>query len=407
MKLRKRQSRENPDYNLPMTEPRVSEGEKIPPNVKAFAWASFLRDVASEMVYPLLPGFFSSVLKTGATFLGVTEGIAEATASLLKGLSGYWSDRVRKRKPMVLVGYGISAIATPIIGFANHWLIVLSVRFGDRVGKGIRTAPRDALIADSVKEKTRGKAFGLHRAADTAGAVVGPLVAWGLMWLTGDNYRLVFWLSLLPGAICFLILALFVKEIGVQRLKKGVRASMKELPLPFFTFLAIMGFFSLGNSSNTFLLLKAQAVGLAPALVPAIYALFNIVYAATAYPLGALSDRWGRRRLLVIGFLIYGAVYLLSALVGVSWAWWLIMPLYGLFYGATDGTERAMVADIVKDERLRGTAYGLYHMTVGILLLPASLLAGFLWDRVSPQAPFLIGGAVGVSSAIMLMFWKR
>jgi MFS family permease len=381
--------------------------EKIPANVKAFAWASFLRDVASEMVYPLLPGFFSAVLRTGATFLGITEGIAEATASLLKGLSGYWSDRVRKRKPLVLVGYGISALATPLIGFANHWWVVLSARFGDRVGKGIRTAPRDALIADSVNEKVRGKAFGLHRAADTAGAVVGPLVAWGLMWLTGNNYRLVFWLSFMPGALCVLILALFVKETGILRLKKSLRASFRELPVAFFTFLGIMGFFSLGNSSNTFLLLKAQANGVAPALVPALYALFNIVYAVTAYPLGALSDRLGRKRLLVIGFFIYGVVYLLAALVGVSWAWWLIMPLYGLFYGATDGTERAMVADIVKDERLRGTAYGLYHMTVGLLLLPASLLAGFLWDKVSPQAPFFIGGAVGVSAGIMLILWRR
>ncbi len=359
------------------------------------------------MVYPLLPGFFSAVLKTGATFLGITEGIAEATASLLKGLSGYWSDRVRKRKPIVLVGYGISALATPLIGFAHHWWVVLAARFGDRVGKGVRTAPRDALIADSVNENIRGKAFGLHRAADTAGAVIGPLIAWGLMWLSGNNYRLVFWLSLIPGLICVLILALFVKEISVARLKKGMRASLRDLPIPFFTFLAIMGFFSLGNSSNTFLLLKAQTAGLAPALVPAIYALFNIVYATTAYPLGALSDRWGRKRLLVIGFLIYGAVYLAAALTNIAWAWWLIMPLYGLFYGASDGAERAMVADIVKDERVRGTAYGLYHMTVGVLLLPASLLAGFLWDKVSPQAPFFIGGAVGVSAAIMLIFWRK
>jgi len=381
--------------------------EKIPPNVKAFAWASFLRDVASEMVYPLLPGFFSAVLRTGATFLGITEGIAETTASVLKGLSGYWSDRVRKRKPIVLLGYGISALATPLIGFAHHWWIVLAARFGDRVGKGIRTAPRDALIADSVDEKVRGKSFGLHRAADTAGAVVGPLLAWGLMWLTGNNYRLVFWLSLVPGALCVLILALFVKETGISRLKRGIKASLRELPVPFFTFLSIMGFFSLGNSSNTFLLLKAQTSGLAPALVPALYALFNIVYAITAYPLGALSDRWGRKRLLVMGFFIYGAVYILAALVNLAWAWWLIMPLYGLFYGATDGAERAMVADIVGDERLRGTAYGLYHMTVGVLLLPASLLAGFLWDMVSPEAPFLIGGAVGVSAGIMLVFWRR
>lgn len=381
--------------------------EKIPLNIKAFAWASFLRDVASEMVYPLLPGFFANVLRTGATFLGITEGIAEATASVLKGVSGYWSDRVKRRKPMVLLGYGISALTTPLIGFAYHWWVVLAARFGDRVGKGIRTAPRDALIADSVSENIRGKSFGLHRAADTAGAVVGPLLAWLLMWLTGNNYRLVFWLSLIPGVICVLVLVLFVKETGIARIKKGIRASLKELPIPFFTFLAIMGFFSLGNSSNTFLLLKAQASGVAPALVPALYALFNIVYAATAYPLGALSDRWGRRTLLIIGFLIYGAVYLLSALTGFAWAWWLILPLYGLFYGATDGVQRAMVADVVKDERLRGTAYGLYHMTVGVLLLPASLLAGFLWDKVSPQTPFFIGGAVGVSAAIMLIFWKR
>ena len=362
-----------------------------------------MRDVASEMVYPLLPGFFREVLKAGATSLGLVEGVAEATSSVLKGLSGWLSDRARRKKPVVVAGYALSAVSTPLIGLATHWAHVLGARFGDRVGKGVRTAPRDALIAQATPRELRGKAFGLHRAADTAGAVVGPLLAWALMAWTG-SYRLVFWLSAIPGFLCVLVLALFVKEAAREPERRRLFAHFKELPLRFYLFLGIVLVFSLGNSSNTFLLLKAQHDGLPSSAVPLLYALFNVVYAAGAYPLGGLSDRLGRKWVLLGGWLVYAGVYFWAAAARGAW-WWAIMALYGLYYAAADGVERALVADLVP-EGLRGTAYGLFHMVVGLSLLPASLLAGALWDLASPQAPFVLGGAAALGAAFMLLGWR-
>ena len=387
------------------------EKKQLAGSVIGFGFVSFFTDMSSEMVYPLLPIFLSSVLGVGAEALGLIEGIAEATASVLKTFSGYISDRIRRRKPLVLLGYSLSAIAKPTIGLAGRWIHVLAARFADRVGKGIRTSPRDSLIADVVDDTIRGRAFGFHRAMDTGGAVFGPLLAYILLAILLKYYsvsvsvRSVFLLSLIPGIFAIITLIFFVKENPkeqreLRKLKLGFKGLSKEFKL----LLAVMLVFSLGNSSNTFLILRASNIGFKTEMIPILYMFFNIVYAGSAMPLGSLSDKIGRRLTIAMGFFIYFIVYLGFARLSTHQYiyLWILFGLYGIYYGFTDGTLRALVADISRREE-RGFAYGLYHMLVGLMLFPASFIAGILWEKVAPSAPFYFGALTAAISAFLIL----
>ncbi len=387
----------------------------LPRNVRVLTVASFLTDVSSDMVVYLVPLFLVGVLGARTGVVGLIEGIAEATASLIKLGSGWLSDRMGRRKPLVVLGYSLSTVAKPFLYFATSWWTVLGVRFADRLGKGLRTAPRDALVADSIGAKQRGLAFGLHRAGDTAGAVIGLAVALVVVVTSGstgllsrETFQRVVLLSLIPAALAVGLLIVGLREQSRRRVERERGAGgVSELGRPFLLYLATMGLFTLGNSSDAFLILRASNVGLTVAGVLGMMMVFNLVYAAVAMPAGAASDRFGRKRMLLGGWLLYGVVYLGFARMSAAWQAWLWMALYGLYYALTEGVGKAVVADLVHPEQ-RGVAYGLLAAVIGLFALPASLLAGVLWQGVGawpglgPSAPFLFGaGMAGVACVLL------
>jgi MFS family permease len=390
-------------------------------NIWATSLTSFFMDISSEMVINILPLFLSNVLGVKTNVIGFIEGVAEATASLLKVFSGWLSDKLRQRKWLAVAGYGISTLAKPFFYLANSWFAVAAVRWVDRFGKGIRTAPRDALVADSVPEEQRGLAFGFHRAADTGGAVLGILIALFVVWssqrsslgLAESTFRAVVLLSLIPAVLAVLSLAIVAQDVVTTRQRAAPRFAFRSLGKPFVTFMLIVGLFDLGNSSDAFLILRAQERGLNVLEVLAMLAAFNLVYSLVSAPAGALSDRVGRRRLLVGGWLVYALIYLGFALAGQGWQVWLLYGVYGLYYGLTYGTAKAMVADIVP-QALRGTAYGTYNAVLGLLDLPASLIAGLLWDGLpswgwmgfGAPAPFFFGAAMALLAALAMLVWR-
>jgi len=399
--------------------PKKSSWRSLPRNVWAVSLTSFFMDISSEMVINILPLFLSNVLGVGTGVIGLIEGIAEATASLLKVFSGWLSDRLRARKWLAVVGYGLSALVKPFFYFANSWPTVMAVRWADRVGKGIRTAPRDALVADSIDKEQRGLAFGFHRAADTGGAVVGLLIALGVVWaaqsvsldLGRHTFQIVVLVSLVPAALAVLSLALGARDVPVTEQRERPAITLKGLGKPFLIFLVIVGLFDLGNSSDAFLVLRAQERGLSVVGILGMLVTFNIVYALISTPAGSLSDRIGRRRLIVGGWLAYAAIYLGFALAHTGWQVWLLYTAYGLYYGLAYGTAKAMVADLVPVE-LRGTAYGTYNATLGLIDFPASLIAGLLWQGIGPwqglgpSAPFFFGALLALIAAVLMMLWK-
>ena len=394
----------------------VSGIRSLPRNVWAVSVTSFFMDVSSEMVINILPLFLANVLGVRTSVIGVIEGVAEATSSLLKLFSGWLSDRMRARKWLAVAGYSISALAKPFFYFANSWGLIAGVRWADRVGKGIRTAPRDALVADSVSERQRGAAFGFQRAADTAGAMLGLVIALGVVWLAQQNaekltrstFQTVVLLSLLPAVLAVVSLAVGAKEVAVTSARPAPKFALRSLGKPFCLFLLVVGVFDLGNSSDAFLVLRAQERGLSVVGVLGMLVTFNLVYTLVSTPAGSLSDRVGRRRLIVGGWLVYGIIYLGFGLAQTAWQVWVLYTIYGFYYGLTYGTAKAMVADIVPVE-LRGTAYGTYNAVLGILDFPASVIAGLLWQGVGgwagfgPSAPFLFGGALAIVAAILMV----
>jgi len=391
----------------------------LPRNVWAVSLTSFFMDISSEMVINILPLFLSNVLGVGTGVIGLIEGIAEATASLLKVFSGWLSDRLGARKWLAVAGYGLSAAVKPFFYFANSWATVMAVRWADRVGKGIRTAPRDALVADSIDKEQRGLAFGFHRAADTGGAVLGLLIALGVVWaaqsmsldLGRHTFQIVVLVSLIPAALAVLSLALGAKDVPVTTQRERPTLAIRGLGKPFLIFLLIVGLFDLGNSSDAFLVLRAQERGLSVVGILAMLVTFNIVYSLVSTPAGSLSDRVGRRRLIVGGWLAYAAIYLGFALAQTGWQVWALYAVYGLYYGLAYGTAKAMVADLVPPE-LRGTAYGTYNATLGLIDFPASLIAGLLWQGIGPwegwgpSAPFFFGALLALIAAVSMMVWK-
>ena len=384
--------------------------------VLLLGWVSFLSDVASDMIYPLLPDFLTRTLRAGPAALGIIEGVAEATASLMKWVSGWWSDRARRRKPMVVGGYAIAAVARPLVGLATSWAQVLAIRFADRVGKGIRTSPRDALIADMVPPEKRGKAFGLQRAMDNAGAFVGPLIAAALLKFVFDDERPVFLLAAIPGLLAVAVLLFALRESPRPRAGHAADAASGSaaagraadpLPRSFWIVIGIFGLFTLAMSTDAFLLLKARDSGIPLWQMPLLWALFNGVKAAGGVPGGALADRLGRVWTIVAGWAVYAAAYVGFALAGTPVEIWLLFAFYAAFYSLTEGAERALVADLVSSET-RGRAFGIFHATVGLASLPASILFGLWWNLWGSRAAFLIGAAVAVlATAAMLAFRLR
>jgi MFS family permease len=373
-------------------------------NVLILGLVSLCTDISSEMIYPLLPLFLTKVLGGGPAFLGLIEGVAESTASILKLVSGIMSDRVRRRKKLVLWGYGISALARPLIALAASPLAVLFIRFSDRVGKGIRTSPRDALIADSVDPAFRGKAYGFHRSLDNAGAIIGPLIATLLLtWFVSD-LRTVFWLSAIPGGVAVLLIILKVREVETGSHRKGDGSFLRILPGGRLrTYLLILLLFTLGNSSDVFLLLRAGQLGVTQARIPLLWTFFNLVKMVSTMPFGALSDRIGRRRVIISGWGVYALAYLGFAFATTELHIWLLFAFYGLFYGLTEGVEKALLADIA-DPSERGAAFGWYNCAIGIGALPASLIFGVIWQRLSPHAAFGFGAFLACLAAVLLLF---
>lgn len=375
-------------------------------------------DVSSEMVLNILPLFLANVLGVRTSIIGVIEGIAEATASLVKLFSGWLSDELRARKWLAVAGYGLSALSKPFFSIATGWEMIAGARWADRLGKGIRTAPRDALLADSVEVQQRGLAFGLHRAADTAGALVGLLIAFVVVWLlqsrsvmlSAESFRAVVLFSLIPAGLAVLALAIVARDVPVTRQREAPKFAFHALGKPFMVFLLIVGIFDLGNSSDAFLVLRAQERGLSVTDILAMLAAFNLIYTLVSTPAGSFSDRVGRRWLIIAGWLVYAAIYLGFALAQTGWQIWGLYALYGLYYGLSYGTVRAFVADLVP-EALWGTAYGTYNAVLGVLDFPASLIAGVLWQGigswsgVGPSAPFLFGAVMALLAAVLMIVW--
>ncbi|MEE8385927.1 MAG: MFS transporter, partial [Dehalococcoidia bacterium] len=366
---------------------------------------SFLTDVSSEMVYPLVPLFLTSVLGAPLTAVGLIEGLAEGGASLFKTVGGWASDRLRMRRPLVMAGYALSAVAKPLLAAAYVWPVVLLVRFGDRAGKGVRTAPRDALVAEVTPPQQRGRAFGFHRAADTLGAVVGPAVALGLLALFSDNFRLIFLLAFIP-AVAGVALVSLVKERPPPAAAIGATTSTwRGMGAGFYVFLGVSLVFALGNSSDVFLLLRAKDAGLSNSEVILSYMLFNLVYAGVAMPAGIASDRLGRRNVIGVGFAVFAAVYVGFGLAGGEAVIWPLFAVYGLHMALTEGVGRAFVADFVPSDR-RATALGLYQGAMGAMILLSSVIAGALWDIVDPAAPFFLGAATALLALVALVILR-
>jgi len=391
------------------------------PNVFFLGMVSLLTDISSEMIFTLVPLFLSNVLKAPFTVIGLIGGLSESVDAIFRIFSGWISDKVGKRKPLTVLGYSISTIAKPFMYLATSWGAVLGIRFSDRIGKGVRSSSRDALIADSVSAGERGKGFGLHRAMDTFGAVLGLaiaaiiiyLVQGGGLQLSLKTYQWIILVGIVPAVLAVLVLVIFVHEKGRELLlgsssRSGLNLSRLTTGFDtrFKVFLAIMAVFTLGNSSDFFVILRAQNLEVSLIQVVLMLVLLNVIEAAVSLPAGLLSDRLGRKQVITLGWLIYALVYLGFALASSPWQIWLLFACYGVYYGIVEGVARAFVADLVPEER-RGTAYGLYHGVVGITLLPASLLAGWLWQTYSPAAPFYLGAGLAFVAMLGMMVLIR
>jgi MFS family permease len=372
-----------------------------PRNVVALGFVSLLTDVSTEMIVPVLPLFVTTVLRGSATSVGVIEGVAESTATVLRIGSGWLSDRIGARKPFLLFGYGVSAVAKAALAWAGSWSAVLGLRFTDRVGKGLRNPPRDAIIADSVDPSAIGRAFGLHRAMDTLGAAIGPLCAVAVLTASPGNYRGIFALSAVPAVLGLVVLGLFVRAPRRAAAQpRPLALEIADLGGPFRRFLITAGLFSLASSSTAFLLLRARAAGFDERAVPLVYLFYNLVYALLSWPIGILSDRIGRRAILLTAYVLFAGVYGLLAWRGDRGAIIAAFALLGVHSAMLEGSQRSMVADLVPADR-RATAFGIYYAVVGLALLPASVAAGAIWDRLGPRTAFTMDAVIALAAAAL------
>ncbi|WP_233489596.1 MFS transporter [Solidesulfovibrio fructosivorans] len=384
----------------------------LPQTVIKLGWVSFFTDVASEMLYPVVPLFLTTALGAPVVVLGIIEGVAEAIVSLMKGLSGWHCDRIGRRVPYIRWGYGLAALSKPLMALAFSWPLVFLARSIDRFGKGLRTTARDTLIADTVEASRGGKAYGFHRMMDTSGAIIGVLCSMGLLALLPGRYRTIFLIATIPG-IAAVWLTFGLKERHTRnRLDTTAGAciprqkrALPKLSKGYWITLGLLGIFAFANSSDTFLILRAKNLGLSDLQTIFAYTLFNAVYALSSYPLGLLSDRFGRWRMVVSGWMLYSIVYFGFAFSGMS-AVWLLFPFYGLFMGLTEGIGKALIRDNI-DEAHKGTAMGIFHMSLGFSSLAGSIVAGLLWDSISPKAPFILGGSIALLAVLLFLLSRR
>jgi len=375
-------------------------------NIFFVGMTSFLTDTATKMIYAIMPLFLLTLGAT-KTEISLIEGIAESTASVLKALSGWWSDKIGKNKPFMIIGYAFTAILSPLFSIVTSPLQVLMVRFTERVGKGIRTAPRDSLIAGSSEENTKGKSFGFHKAMDNSGAILGPLLAFGILALFPGDYRKVFIFAAIPSLLGLFSIIYFVKEAKRDKVERLGRITLKDFPPKYYALLGIIFIFTLGNSTDALLLIKASDLGVKDAFIPIIYLIFNAVSVIFSVPAGILSDKIGRERLIIFGYLLYSIIYFGFGLTNSQGVLILLFALYGLYSAATDGIQKALVTDLI-DQKKRGTGLGLYNSLVGITLLPASVIAGLLYDHVNNRAPFYYGSTMALVAAMLMLifYWK-
>lgn len=366
---------------------------------------SFLTDTSVKMVYSVMPMFLMSI-GASKTSLALIEGIAESTASFVKALSGFWSDRIGKNKPFMLIGYGLSALIIPLYTFVASPMQVLYLRFIERFGKGIRTAPRDSLIAGSVTNAETGKSFGLQKAMDNSGAVVGPLAAFVMLIFFPENYRLIFLLAGIPAVLSILVIILGIKEAKSDQESLFKKFHFKDFPPKFYLFLVIVFVFTLGNSTDALLMVKANEVGVKVAFIPLVYMITSVVAVLLAIPVGSLSDRIGKEKILIAGYLIYAIVYYGFGVTSHVWAIVGLFAMYGLYSAATDGIQKAFISDIT-DKNKQGTGLGIYNALLGITLLPASLIAGVLYDKVNSRVPFYFGAAMALLSGLLMLIFIR
>lgn len=383
--------------------------QKIPRNVFFLGFVSFFNDLSSEMIYPIVPIFLTSVLHTSIPLVGLIEGIAEATSSVAKFIFGVYSDYIQKRKPFVIGGYSFGAVSKVLIGIATSWHFVLFARFIDRLGKGLRTAARDSLLLENAKSTNKGLVFGFHRAFDSLGAVFGPLVALILLYFLHENIRLTFLLAFAPAVVAVLLLFIFVKEKRRENVKKEFHFKKFRwhiLGNRLKIFLLISFIFAVGNSSDAFLLLQAKNLGLTTTLVVFAYVLYNISQTIFSTPLGKLSDKIGAKKVFSGGLLVFGVIYLLFGIVSSPIYLWLLFPIYGIYIAATDGVSKAFIGDFISVEE-SGTFYGLYYFLTAIGTFLASFVGGILWAVVAPHATFLFGSVMAFAAFFIFNFSRR
>jgi len=388
---------------------RITENPKekkffgFPRNILYTGLTSFLTDTSVKMVYSVMPMFLLS-LGASKTSISLIEGIAESTASLIKALSGFWSDKIGKNKPFMLVGYGITALIIPLYTLVISPVQVLFMRFIERVGKGIRTAPRDSLIADSITDGETGRSFGLQKAMDNSGAIAGPMMAFVLLLLFPENYRLIFLMAGIPGILSVFVIIFGIKEAGKDKKKLFTKFHFNDFPKRFYLLLGIIFVFTLGNSTDALLMVKANDVGIRVAYIPLVYLITSLVAVLLSIPVGTLSDRIGKEKILIAGFVIYAIVYFGFGITTSTRAIVALFALYGLYSAATDGIQKAFISDLT-DKNKQGTGLGIYHALLGITLLPASLIAGVLYDKVNSSVPFYFGAATAVISALLMVVY--